>query len=420
MHPLPHTHIETTQFKTNLIVLRFFSPIEESTTAAHALLPDILLSGTTRYPTRRLLQQALEGLYDTRIRTSVMRLGTQRVTQFSVEYLDDSVSPESVTEHAIALLADVLYHPHLVNGQFDLSVIERERRLMIEELEANEENKGYVANKAFKEVLFQGEQYAIDVDGTLELIPSVDAQLLQRVYQELLHSPGLMVSVGASNPAAYLNLFQGKQKPVTLVDRETTTREEPQYVSHQSRFLQASVMIGYRTPICFDDELYYPMILADSILGGSQSSLLFEQVREAHSLAYSVYSSYQGAKGAMVLSAGVDPAQVTKSTELMLQQVTRLQQGDFSDTLLDNAKRLWMQEVETVFDTNTGTALKTIHDWALGRQLSKHDSIHMMQQVTKADVINAANTLQLDTVFAYSPKEVTWTSSSTKHSKKPS
>jgi predicted Zn-dependent peptidase len=409
MKPLAHNHISTTQFKTNLIVLRFFSPIDEATASAHALLPDVLLAGTKQHPSRRLLQQACESLYDTRIRTSVMRLGNTRVTQFSVEYLDDSVSPVSVTKEAIALLADVLYHPYLVDGQFDTSIIERERRLMMEEMEASQENKNYVANKAFKEVFFAGEEYLIDVDGSLEQAPLIDGALLHQVYDELLASPGLIVSVGASDPTPYLSLFQGRQAEVTLVDRATTTRTQPQFSSEVCRFLQASVMIGYRTPICFDDELYYPMVLADSILGGSQSSLLFDQVREKNSLAYSVYSSYQGAKGAMVISAGVDPANVQQAASLMLDQVARLQAGDFSDELLLNAKQLWMQEVETVYDTNTGTAIKSIHDWALGRSLSKYDSIQQMNEVTKAQVMTAASTLTLDTVFAYSPKEVSWT-----------
>jgi predicted Zn-dependent peptidase len=409
MKPLAHNHISTTQFKTNLIVLRFFSPIDEATASAHALLPDVLLAGTKQHPSRRLLQQACESLYDTRIRTSVMRLGSTRVTQFSVEYLDDSVSPMSVTKEAIALLADVLYHPYLVDGQFDTSIIERERRLMMEEMEASQENKNYVANKAFKEVFFAGEEYLIDVDGSLERAPLIDGALLHQVYDELLASPGLIVSVGASDPTPYLSLFQGRQAEVTLVDRATTTRTQPQFSSEVCRFLQASVMIGYRTPICFDDELYYPMVLADSILGGSQSSLLFDQVREKNSLAYSVYSSYQGAKGAMVISAGVDPANVQQAASLMLDQVARLQAGDFSDELLLNAKQLWMQEVETVYDTNTGTAIKSIHDWALGRSLSKVDSIQQMNEVTKAQVMTAASTLTLDTVFAYSPKEVSWT-----------
>jgi len=418
MKPLDHQHISTTQFKTNLIVLRFFSPIEEATTAAHALLPDMLLSGTTRYPTRRTLQNALERLFDTRIRTSVMRLGTKRVTQFSVEYLDDSVAPFSVAQEAISLLADVIYSPHLIDGQFDPLVVEREQRLMIEELEASEENKNYIANKAFKEVLFAGEDYLIDVDGSLAQAALINRTLLKQVYDELLRSPGLMVSVGASDPTPYLSVFHGKRERLTLVDRQTTSRIGSQYVSAVSRFLQASVMIGYRTPICFDDPLYYPMILADSILGGSQSSLLFEQVREVHSLAYSVYSTYQGAKGVMVIHAGVDHAQVRKATQLMLEQVTRLQTGTFSMSFFDNAKRLWLQEVETVYDTNTGTALKVIHDWALGRDVSKHDSMQQMQQVTKADVMKAAMTLVLDTVYAYSPKEVTWTVEPSKSSKK--
>jgi predicted Zn-dependent peptidase len=110
----------------------------------------------------------------------------------------------------------------------------------------------------------------------------------------------------------------------------------------------------------------------------------------------------------MLITAGVDAANVQQAAELSLEQVRRIQLGEFSDELLDSAKRLWTQEVETVFDTNSGTALKTIHDWALNRPLSVRDAIDQVQQVTKKDVMEAAKSLTLDTVFAFSPKEVVW------------
>jgi len=403
-----HLHVNTTKFKTNLIVIRFFSRIEESTASAHALLPDILLSGTRQHPTRRGLQQACESLYDTRLRTSIMRVGQERITQFSVEYLDDSVAPTSVTQEAISLFKEVLFDPYVVDGQFDTAIIEREKRLMIEEMEASLENKNVVAHKAFKQVMFDGEAYQIDVDGTIEGVATVDAIQLMDVYKELLQSNALMISVGASNPEDYFSDVNLNSNSIQLIDRESTKAALPRYVFEPSRFLQASLMIGYRTPICFDDPLYYPMILVDSILGGSQASLLFDQVRERHSLAYSVHSSYQGAKGVMLITAGVDTANVQQAAELSMEQVRRIQRGEFSDELLDSAKRLWSQEVETVFDTNSGTALKTIHDWALNRPLSVREAIEQVQQVTKQDVMEAAKSLTLDTVFAFSPKEVVW------------
>jgi predicted Zn-dependent peptidase len=110
----------------------------------------------------------------------------------------------------------------------------------------------------------------------------------------------------------------------------------------------------------------------------------------------------------MLITAGVDANNVQQAAKLSLEQVDRIQRGEFSDELLESAKRLWAQEVETVFDTNSGTALKMIHDWALNRPLSVRDAIEQVQQVTKKDVMEAAKSLSLDTVFAYSPKEVVW------------
>ena len=64
--------------------------------------------------------------------------------------------------------------------------------------------------------------------------------------------------------------------------------------------------------------------------------------------------------------------------------------------------------MKTVFDTPGGIAAKLGFDSLLQRPLSVTHAIEMMQQVTKEDIVAAAKTLRLDTVFALADQEVEW------------
>ena len=49
---------------------------------------------------------------------------------------------------------------------------------------------------------------------------------------------------------------------------------------------QGKIVIGYRTGVAFEDDLYNALLIASDILGGGPNSKLFRNVREKESLAY--------------------------------------------------------------------------------------------------------------------------------------
>lgn len=67
-----------------------------------------------------------------------------------------------------------------------------------------------------------------------------------------------------------------------------------------------------------DDKLYRMSIL-ENILGGSMSSRLFQQVREEHGLAYSIFSYHSTFmdNGLLVIYGGTNPDQLTEMEEII-------------------------------------------------------------------------------------------------------
>lgn len=398
---------QTNQFKTNLIAIRFFSTITKENATPYALLPDILTSGTTRFPTRRALTKAFEALYDTRLRFSVMRQGPTRIVQVSLEYLQVQYIDQSIEEIAFEYLNDVLYQPKTINGVFDPVIVEREKRLFMEDYEARFEDKSYVSNRAFKEALFEDDPYGIDVQGEGSDVEFITPQRMWNIYQDLIHSPAQIVVVADTYPQS-LDRFQFQPSSLSLIDRNDVYHPSVQYQTKRHHSKQAMLHVAYTSPTRYDEDLYYPMILLDSMFGGDQSSLLFMNIREERHLAYSVYSQYQPAKGLLAVTAGLNASAIAEALRVIEEQLEKLCRGDFTEEMITAHKKIWSQQVKTVFDTPGGIAAKLGFDALLQRPLSVTAAIKQMEAVTKENIIQAANSLRLDTVFALADQEVVW------------
>lgn len=398
---------QTNQFKTNLIAIRFFSTISKDNATPYAILPDILTSGTINHPTRRDLTKAFEALYDTRLRFSVTRQGPTRMVQISLEYLQTQYLDESIEEVAFQYLHDVLYQPRTINGVFDSAIVEREKRLFLEDYEARFEDKSYVSNRAFKGILFDTDPYGIDVYGDASDLDTITPQRLWDTYQELLQSPAQVIVVANDYPVS-LDQFQFERNTLPFVDRVDVCHEPVQFSTHLHHSKQAMFHVAYTTSVRYDEPLYYPMLLLDSLFGGDQSSLLFMNIREERHLAYSVYSQYQPAKGLLAVTVGLQASAIPNALAAIQEQLQTILDGGFTDESLTAHKKIWSQQVKTVFDTPGGIAAKLGFDSLLQRPLSVTHAIEMMQQVTKEDIVAAAKTLRLDTVFALADQEVEW------------
>jgi predicted Zn-dependent peptidase len=88
---------------------------------------------------------------------------------------------------------------------------------------------------------------------------------------------------------------------------------------------QTQVALGFRT-CSRHDPRRYALRLLNTVLGENMSSRLFQVVREDRGLAYSIYSSVSALAdtGALVISAGLDTANVPRTLRLIFQELARM------------------------------------------------------------------------------------------------
>lgn len=275
----------------------------------------MLFKGTQKYPTARLISEAIEGV------------GGQFNASTGKELTTYSARVPS--EHlavVMDVLADMMRHP-----LFDSLEIEKERGVIIEELSSTRDDPQEWVNLLIDETTWPRLPLGRDDAGYVETVAQIQRQQMLDHLYEYYRPNSLVVSVaGNIDPAqitgAVTRLF-GDWKahkhtpwkeslppkdasPVAIIEKET----------EQVNLCLGTLGIAYSSPD------YYPFMLINAILGDGMSSRLFQTIREEQGLAYDIgsYFNSYAETGNFVVSAGVDPSQVEPAIRAITRELVHI------------------------------------------------------------------------------------------------
>src|SRR5712692_2174209 len=275
----------------------------------------MLFKGSRRYPTARLISEAIEGV------GGVFNGSTgKEITSYTAR-----VPGEQLTV-VLNVLADMLRHP-----LFDATEIEKERSVIIEELSATRDDPQEWANLLIDEVMWPGLPLGRDDAGFEETVAQIQRQQLLNYLDDCYLPNSLVISVAG-------NIEHSQVIQITEdIFKDWGTREHPRWQeSLPPRDTLPVAMIKKETEqtnIClatlgaaYSSADYYPILLINAILGDGMSSRLFQTIREEQGLAYDIgsyFNSYHET-GNVVVSAGVDPLQTEPAIQAIVGELKNL------------------------------------------------------------------------------------------------
>ena len=162
---------------------------------------------------------------------------------------------------------------------------------------------------------------------------------------------------------------------------------------------QAKLNLGYRFPATYGNVNYYTLVVFNMMFGGDPSSVLFSEVREKQSLAYSIHSQIDGKNGYLFVLSGVsvDKYQVAKQT--ILDEFDKFKNGNFSEEKLALAKKVIASQRYESMD-RPKSIIEIMHNQLLlDYPQSNEQYIDAINKVTKEDIIELVNQAQLDTIY---------------------
>lgn len=401
------TTIATDKFKFNRIFIDFVLPLESGRAAQNALFADVLLRGTKKYPGLLPLQKKLSSLYGADVDTYVGTSGEAHVITVFARLLKDryALAGEEIAREGAGLLAEVLKNPQKEGGVFCAEYVESEKEKLIDDIAAQINDKDSYALHRAIEIMCKDEAWGISELGKPEDVEKITPASLYENYLYVLSHAQVEVFAIGEFPAGLAeklvyDIF-GTTPRGEVPDHSTkivrTAGEVKKAVEHQE-LKQGKLVLGFRTGVGEGEAGYDALRVFNCIFGSGTQSKLFMNVREKLSLCYHC-SSRIYAKGVMMVTSGIEPANYDKARNEILTQLDEIRNGNISDEEMDSAKKRLRNTMLSV-----GDSPEALHSWYANNNIfcltaTPEETTEKIERVTKEEVAEIARKITLDTEY---------------------
>lgn len=403
--------IPADRFKTGCISVSMAMPMDGNM-AANSLLIYLLKRSCKRYPDFSLLNGKLDELYGAVLSAWVSKNGESQVLNLSIASLADkfALGSESIASESAQLLCELIFAPNCTDGLFSEEALAMEKRLLIQRIEEEMDDKRTYAFERCISCMCKNEAYGKDKYGTVEEIEKVTAADVYAAWQNVLSTAVIQITaVGSADADRISRIFaEGfsavTRNPVNLSTEFICDCGEPSRTEEKFPVNQGKLVIGFRTSMKHRRDNLFAMTVMNDIFGMGTYSKLFMNVREKLSLAYYCWSRFIAGKGIILVESGIDTEKEKQVTDEILLQLDDLINGRTDPEILDSSKRALRERY-------TFVSPEGIMNWYSSQILHEEiltpeDMINGFEKVTMEDVCAAAAGLKQDTVFMLSAEEV--------------
>jgi predicted Zn-dependent peptidase len=408
--------IRIEKFKTIGVSLKMISPFDPLTVNKRVLIPQILLSGSLNFPNKQAIQKQLDYLYGTDIFASTQKIGEQSIISFDLMMVNEKylITKPLLLRQGFALFSDIIFNPKRYSGLLRKKSVNEEIRMLDEELEAQYNDKNEYSFELFKKKMFATEAFRFSSRGDLITLKAENQVELTTYYGNMIqHDLKEMYIIGDFDQEEVSALikeyftFKNPQMTCTWLDLESTTKSGVSWFTDYGDIAQSRITIGFRTDIRSTSILYYPLVLFNLLFGETDQSALFQTVREMHHLSYYVSSAYQPNKGVLFVFAGVEEHNEEKATELIIECLHQLQNGDISDEAIFLAKEYLISRLKKNNDSMASIVGRTFMSLKLfDKPYDIEEIITQVTNVTKDQIQIASNSLVLDTIHFFKKEAI--------------
>ena len=399
--------IVDTRFKISRISASLAAPLNKKTAAANALLSCVLTRSCKKFPDFTALSRELDALYGASLYPSVRRFGDFQVITISAAGLDDrySLDGESVSSQLTELLCSILFEPNLKDGLFNEDDVEQERRQLIENIDAEFNDKRTYAINRCIETMCRNEPFSVGRFGSREDVTALTQESIFNSWKQLLDNSRVeLAMLGSADPE---NAYQGfkkyfADKPRKTGGTTTVVKDIPEIkrITETEEISQSKLVMGFRAAYPENKTQLVANSLMSAILGGTPTSKLFTNVREKQSLCYYCASRVDNSKGIMLVDSGVEIKNIEKTEEAVMEQLRLLKNGCITDDELNSAKLAIKNSYISSLDSLGALQSFYINGILLDKAMSPLEAAAIVDDISKDQITELAKQIKLDTVFS--------------------
>ena len=400
--------LNTDKFKTNLVAIFLTTKLERETVTANALISAVLRRGTNTMKTQEEISKQLEELYGASFDCGIDKTGDNQVLKFYIETVNDAFLPqanENILKKSIENILDLIFNPLVENTAFKKEYVEQEKNNMKQRIEGRIDNKRRYALDRCIEEMYKGKPFGLYRFGYVEDLNNMNEVNLYERYKQLIKQCKIDIFVSGNVKGEVENIITENQNVKNLEEREPSYNKESEKNTvkqgekiEKMDVMQGKLVVGLDVNSQNEDEKYNVMIY-NTILGGSANSKIFQNVREKANLAYEAGSRYFKYKDNIFVSCGIEISNYEKALNLVKKQLEDMKNGDFTEEEVENAKKAIISSIKTIDDEQDTSITYYFGQEMSGNQKSVEEYIERIGRVTKEDVMQVANKVEINTIY---------------------
>ena len=306
---------------------------------------------------------------------------------------------KSASKHlplVLDMLADMVW-----NSKFEKAEIEKERGVIIEEINMYEDTPMRKVAEVYEALLWGDQPLGWEIGGQKKNILKIQHGDFVDYIGERYSPHNMVVSLAGNfnreKALAGIKKHYGsaKRHDVTGFKPVAESQRKPAFSISYKKTDQAHVILGFRGMRLAHPDRYIGAVLS-TILGGGMSSRLFINVREKRGLAYYVRAendSYLDT-GTLAASAGVDLKRIDEAIKVILAEFAEIAKNKVGEKELKKSKEYIKGKMILSWeDSRTVAVSYGLDELEEGRVRTNAEILKQIDRVTPADILRLSQFL---------------------------
>ena len=405
--------IKTDLFKTNMISCIITVPLVRENVTKNALTVSMLRMGTGNHNTQLELSRQLENLYGASFECGIDKFGDNQILRFYIDSINDkfALDNEEILKNSINILLDIVCNPVLENGKFKEEYLAIEKENLLKIIKSKIDDKDLYAYETCISKMYGDKGFGLYKYGYEEDLAEINAENLTEHYNNLIQNSKIDIFISGDYDEENVKSVISENENIAklrprienyVLNNEYTeckqNVEKANEIIEQTEVTQGKLVIGMDVK-SNADKVQFKTLLYNIILGTGANSLLFQNVREKESLAYSIRSLYVKQKANIFIRAGIEIPNFEKAVRLIKDQLEIMKKGEFTDEAFVSAKE-YVKAGITAIETEQDTGIV----YYIGQEISKSNTsieeyLKNIEEITREDIVEIAQNVEINTIY---------------------
>jgi len=389
--------IQDEKFNDVSLNLRVLIPLRKFDRTVANLLSKMMGDRLINNPSKESMSQRLDMLYGLKLRSSTYVLGKYQVIDLQAYGINEKFVDEDLLYQQVAVLSEMLKEPLLNEALLD----EAKKNLRMQHQRLKENHSQQAVLNAMN-IAGENQFLSLSSIGDLSDIDKIDLNVIKDFHQRVLNEfPKVLTIVGDVEKIDISDLFSD----LSMLDFESpysASDIEPKRIEEFHSGSQTELILLYDIDLEPNSKDSVAMMLYTAYIGQLPTSVLFQEIREKHSLCYSIYANRYVFDGVFMIHTGIDDKNIDKTIKLIEEELELQKKGIKN---LDGIKKAIISRLEGSKEDLQSLSSRAFTDLLKNTSYDLDVLKEMIMDVSETDILNISQRINNPFIYVYRGEE---------------